>query len=170
MTLDEVLRNEELIQEVNGKNDNLINYLKRPDIAKQMIRVIETQPADADEFGHFKAPYQAAECLCDLEKEALIDLLKCDEVVETLFDLVNDKLLTKTYILCKSLISREAGYMAKIVSAFVAASPSSVYKYLAAHASSIIANLVKNMMHCGTLDVIRFLLDVPLESAPSFPP
>lgn len=55
--------------------------------------------------------------------------------------------------------------MAKIVAAFVSASPSNVYKYLSAHASSIIANLVKNMMHCGTLNVIRFLLDVPLESA-----
>lgn len=60
--------------------------------------------------------------------------------------------------------NREAGYMAKIVSAFVSASPSKVYKYLAANASKIIADLAKNMMHCGTLDVIRFLLDVPLES------
>ena len=48
MTLDEVLRNEELIQEVNGLNTTLINYLKKPDIAKQLIRVVETQPAEAD--------------------------------------------------------------------------------------------------------------------------
>ena len=50
MTLDEVLRNEELIQEVNGLNTTLINYLKKPDIAKQLIRVVETQPAEDGSF------------------------------------------------------------------------------------------------------------------------
>ena len=102
MTLDEVLRNEELIQEENGLNTTLINYLKKPDIAKQLIRVVETQPAEADEFGRYKAPYQAAECLCDLPKNAMIEVLQSEEVIDTLFDLINDKMLTKTYALCLS--------------------------------------------------------------------
>lgn len=60
-------------------------------------------------------------------------------------------------------MSSEAGYVAKLVSAFVSAGPSSMYAYLAAHATTIIENLAKNMIHCGTLDIARFLLDVPLE-------
>lgn len=57
----------------------------------------------------------------------------------------------------------EAGYVAKLVSAFVSAGPSSMFAYLSTHASTVITNLTKNMMHCGTLDIARFLLDVPLE-------
>ena len=62
----------------------------------------ETQPAEADEFGRYKAPYQAAECLCDLPKNAMIEVLQSEEVIDTLFDLINDKMLTKTYALCLS--------------------------------------------------------------------
>lgn len=64
-----------------------------------------------------------------------------------------------------SFMSSEAGYAAKLVSAFVSAGPSSMYAYLAAHATTIIENLAKNMIHCGTLDIARFLLDVPLEGS-----
>ena len=96
MTLSEVLRNEELIQEVNGLNDTLISYLKKPEIAKQLIHVVEEQALDADDFDRYKAPYQAAECLCDLPKNALMDLLESEEVIETLFSLINDKTLKKT--------------------------------------------------------------------------
>ena len=62
-----------------------------------------------------------------------------------------------------SLLS-EAGYVAKLVSAFVSSAPSAMFAYLSAHASTVIANLTKNFMHCGALDIARFLLDVPLES------
>ena len=96
MTLSEVLRNEELIQEVNGLNDTLISYLKKPEIATQLIHVVEEQAQDADDFDRCKAPYQAAECLCDLPKNALMDLLESEEVIETLFSLINDKTLKKT--------------------------------------------------------------------------
>lgn len=36
--LEEVLRSEDLIQEVNGLNENLIEYLKKPEIAKQLFK------------------------------------------------------------------------------------------------------------------------------------
>ena len=36
--LNEVLKSEDLIQEVNGLNDNLLDYLKKPEIAQALIR------------------------------------------------------------------------------------------------------------------------------------
>lgn len=57
---------------------------------------------------------------------------------------------------------REAGYVAKLVSAFVAAAPTEMYHYAAEHATELISNLAKNMMYLGTCDVVRFLLDIPL--------
>ena len=61
-------------------------------------------------------------------------------------------------------LSSEAGYVAKLVAAFVASAPSAMFAYLQAHATAVITNLTKNFMHCGALDIARFLLDVPLES------
>ena len=42
-----------------------------------------------------------------------------------------------------------------------------MYAYLAAHSESVLSSLNdrrKNLMHFGTCDVVRFLLDVPLEN------
>lgn len=36
--LEDVLKSEDLIQEVNGLNDNLIGYLKKPEIAKALFK------------------------------------------------------------------------------------------------------------------------------------
>ena len=57
-----------------------------------------------------------------------------------------------------------AGYVAKLVAAFVNNAPVAMFSYLQSHVDFIISNIVKNMMHCGALDIIRFLLDVPLQS------
>ena len=62
------------------------------------------------------------------------------------------------------VIDSTAGYVAKLVAAFVKNAPSAMFDYCQAHVDFIISNIVKNMMHCGTLDIIRFLLDVPLQS------
>ena len=59
---------------------------------------------------------------------------------------------------------REAGYFAKLVAAFVKASPKGMFKYVSANAAQIIADLARNMMHVGTCDAVRFLLDIPLLS------
>ena len=36
--LEDVLKSEDLIQEANGLNDNLIGYLKKPEIAKALFK------------------------------------------------------------------------------------------------------------------------------------
>ena len=59
-------------------------------------RVIEEQPADADDFDKYKAPYQAAECLVCLPKKALGALLKDASVIDALFQLVYGKVMKRT--------------------------------------------------------------------------
>ena len=39
-----------------------------------------------------------------------------------------------------------------------------MFKYVSANAKQIIADLARNMMHVGTCDAVRFLLDIPLLS------
>ena len=41
--LEEVLRSEDLIQEVNGFNENLIAYLQKPEIAKDLFKWVWTE-------------------------------------------------------------------------------------------------------------------------------
>ena len=62
------------------------------------------------------------------------------------------------------LIPREAGYIAKLVSAFVSAGPTEMYNYVSEHANEVIASLARNMNHLGTCDIVRFRLDIPLIS------
>ena len=63
-----------------------------------MRRVIESQPADGDEFDVYKAPYQAAECLCCLPPDCVKDMLSSESVIDTLFSLMDNKVMRKTYV------------------------------------------------------------------------
>ena len=56
--------------------------------------MIEEQAEDADDFDKYKAPYQAAECL---PKASLAELLQDSSVIGSLFGLIKDKDLKKTY-------------------------------------------------------------------------
>ena len=58
--------------------------------------MIEEQPVDADDFDKYKAPYQAAECLVCLPKNALGALLKDASVIDALFQLVYGKIMKRT--------------------------------------------------------------------------
>lgn len=58
----------------------------------------------------------------------------------------------------------EAGYFAKLVAAFVKASPKNMFKFANANAAQIVGDLANNMMHVGACDAIRFMLDIPLIS------
>ena len=62
-----------------------------------LFRVIEEQAEDADDFDKYKAPYQAAECLICLPKASLAELLQDSSVIGSLFGLIKDKNLKKTY-------------------------------------------------------------------------
>ena len=58
--------------------------------------VIEKQDENGDDFDRFKAPYQAAECLCCLPANCISTLLENECVIETLFDLLDNKVMMKT--------------------------------------------------------------------------
>lgn len=104
--LADVLKSEDLIQEVNGMNANLHDYLKKPEIAQALIgyfwilcvmcSVIEKQDENGDDFDRFKAPYLAAECLCCLPSNCLAELLQNECVIDAVFELMNNKTLLKT--------------------------------------------------------------------------
>eukprot|EP00179_Madagascaria_erythrocladioides_P023867 CAMPEP_0198357046 /NCGR_PEP_ID=MMETSP1450-20131203/125230_1 /TAXON_ID=753684 ORGANISM="Madagascaria erythrocladiodes, Strain CCMP3234" /NCGR_SAMPLE_ID=MMETSP1450 /ASSEMBLY_ACC=CAM_ASM_001115 /LENGTH=264 /DNA_ID=CAMNT_0044063617 /DNA_START=109 /DNA_END=900 /DNA_ORIENTATION=- len=65
-TLEELLDEEEILQEVKSQNRKLLDYLTRPDVLKTLISFITTLPpdADADSKRRFKYPFLACEILC----------------------------------------------------------------------------------------------------------
>ena len=69
-----------------------------------MYRVIENHPVDGDEFDIYKAPYQATECLCCLPPDCIKDLLSSESVIDTLFSLMDNKVMKKTYV-CKNCLT-----------------------------------------------------------------
>ena len=60
-----------------------------------ICRIIEN-PVEDDDFGLYKAPYQAAECLCCLPRKEIMALLQNECVIEALFELMNNKVMKKT--------------------------------------------------------------------------
>lgn len=58
--------------------------------------MIEEQPADADDFDKYKAPYQAAECFGVSAQECAGALLKDASVIDALFQLVYGKIMKRT--------------------------------------------------------------------------
>ena len=61
--------------------------------------VIEKQDENGDDFDRFKAPYQAAECLCCLPAKNINILLENECVIDTLFDLMDNKIMMKTFVI-----------------------------------------------------------------------
>lgn len=61
--------------------------------------VIEKQDENGDDFDRFKAPYQAAECLCCLPAKYINTLLENECVIDTLFDLMDNKIMMKTFVI-----------------------------------------------------------------------
>ena len=62
-----------------------------------ICRIIEN-PVEDDDFGLYKAPYQAAECLCCLPPDCVKDMLSSESVIDTLFSLMDNKVMRKTYV------------------------------------------------------------------------
>lgn len=64
-TLEELLQEAELLQEVKARNNRLLEFLSQPSTIQQMISYVIT-PADeeADEVRRFKYPYMSCEVFC----------------------------------------------------------------------------------------------------------
>lgn len=65
-TLEELLDEEEILQEVKSQNKRLLDFLTQPDILKVLIEFITVEPPEGDEESKrkFKYPFLACEILC----------------------------------------------------------------------------------------------------------
>mmetsp|Transcript_8349 Transcript_8349/g.14426 ORF Transcript_8349/g.14426 Transcript_8349/m.14426 type:complete len:827 (+) Transcript_8349:168-2648(+) len=86
-TLEELLDEEEILQEVKSQNKRLLDFLTQPDILKVLIQFITVEPNDAEEESkrRYKYPFLACEILCSDVWTICDAVYKDPELVQQLY-------------------------------------------------------------------------------------
>lgn len=108
-TLEELLQEAELLQEVKARNNRLLDFLSQPSTIQQMISyVITPADEDADDVRRFKYPYMSCEVFC----------CEIASILQTFVDHEDGKLLSEffTFLDVDGVIdSYLAGYFEKVL-------------------------------------------------------
>lgn len=108
-TLEELLEEEDLLQEVKSKNENLLLFLQKEETVQKLVEyVITSTDANAGDLRLFKYPYMACELFC-CEIQKMLDVLVENQegkLLGMLFSLLDNDAPLDHYL---------AGYFEKIL-------------------------------------------------------
>ncbi|KAH7484638.1 hypothetical protein PRIC1_003951 [Phytophthora ramorum] len=174
-TLEQVLQEDELVQEVKTRNTKLLEFLSQGGIVLKLVEYVVRSPEDAsDDLRTLKYPYMACEVICcDITSitETLVSSSQ-GQTVETLFEFLYQT---------GPLDPRLAGYFEKIVTMLMVRKPQEMTALLnknseqllagfARHAASFsIAELLKRLLQPYQADYMDDCMDFPGMSM-GFPP
>jgi serine/threonine-protein phosphatase 6 regulatory subunit 3 len=90
LTIEELLDEDELLQELKAHHNKLVEFLSKPEILKQLVDYLTVDPDEnADIRRRYKFPYVACEILC-CEIDTIFDAFFSNEaLVEKLFSFLN---------------------------------------------------------------------------------
>ena len=151
-TLEELLREEELLQELKAHNQRLAEFLSGPEIVEKMINyVITPAEADADEFRTLKYPYMACEVF-SCEVPGILQVMVSEE---------NGRLLTALF----SFLSQDgpldhylAGYFEKVLDMLFRRMTVPIMSYLNANGSTLLESFLKHMNNYSIMQLVQRLL------------
>jgi serine/threonine-protein phosphatase 6 regulatory subunit 3 len=108
-TLEELLEEDDLLQEVKSKNERLLAFLQTEETVQKLVEyVVISADADAGELRLFKYPYMACELFC-FEIDKILDILvenQDGKFLKLLFSLLDNEAPLDHYL---------AGYFEKIL-------------------------------------------------------
>jgi serine/threonine-protein phosphatase 6 regulatory subunit 3 len=108
-TLEELLQEDDLLQEVKSKDERLLAFLQSEETVQKLVEyVVITADEDAEDFRKFKYPYMACELFC-CEVQKILDILVeggDGKYLKLLFSLLDNEAPLDHYL---------AGYFEKIL-------------------------------------------------------
>ncbi|KAG6973982.1 hypothetical protein JG688_00003262 [Phytophthora aleatoria] len=174
-TLQQVLQEDELVQEVKTRNTKLLDFLSQEAIVQNLVEYVVRTPEDtSDDLRTLKYPYMSCEVICcDITSitETLV-IASEGKIVETLFEFLYQT---------QPLDPRLAGYFEKIVTMLMVRKPQEMTALLnknseqllagfSRHAASFsIAELLKRLLQPYQADYMDDCMDFPGMSM-GFPP
>ncbi|KAF1789329.1 SIT4 phosphatase-associated protein family [Phytophthora cactorum] len=174
-TLQQVLQEDELVQEVKTRNTKLLDFLSQEAIVQNLVEYVVRTPEDtSDDLRTLKYPYMSCEVICCDITSITETLVTASEgkIVETLFEFLYQT---------QPLDPRLAGYFEKIVTMLMVRKPQEMTALLnknseqllagfSRHAASFsIAELLKRLLQPYQADYMDDCMDFPGMSM-GFPP
>ncbi|KAI9913612.1 hypothetical protein PsorP6_005158 [Peronosclerospora sorghi] len=152
-TLEQVLEEDELVQEVKTRNTKLIDFLSREPIVQQLVEYIVRTPEDpSNAVRTIKYPYMSCEVLCCDISSITQTLVEASggQIVETLFELL--------YETEKSVDARLAGYFEKIVTMLMVRKPQEMTTLLNKHSDELLAGFARHAANFSVAELLKRLL------------
>ncbi|XP_011085212.1 serine/threonine-protein phosphatase 6 regulatory subunit 1 isoform X1 [Sesamum indicum] len=150
-TLEELLDEDEIIQEVKALNGRLISFLQEKSQVNQLVQyIVEEAPEDAKKPRIFKFPFVACEiftCEVDIILKALVE---DDELMDLLFSFLDPGRPHSTLL---------AGYFSKVVVCLLLRKTAPLMNYIRAH-QDIINKLVDLIGITSIMEVLIRLIGV----------
>mmetsp|Transcript_42047 Transcript_42047/g.70016 ORF Transcript_42047/g.70016 Transcript_42047/m.70016 type:complete len:1016 (-) Transcript_42047:245-3292(-) len=147
-TLQNLLDEDELIQEVKSMNKKLVAYLSQPDILKDLLVLLTTEPeTSASVERRFKYPFLACEIVCCETGPILDAMFSRDDLMGQLFSFMDGP---------PPLNPLLAGYFCRVVTSLLNRKTLETYLFMQ-KTEDLIARLVN---HIGTYSIMTLLLKV----------
>lgn len=158
-TLADLLDEEDLVQEARALNGRLVDYLRGPDVVRQLLEyAVGPPPEDADRKARFKYPFAACEVLCCEVDAITATLLDTPGLLATLFSVLDAP---------PPLECVRAGYFARLAARLLARRTEGVMAFLRENPSTL-ARLVAHVDTASVAEVVARLLGA--DDAMGLPP
>jgi len=146
LTLEDLLDEDELLQELKAHHNKLVEYLSRVEILKQLVDYLTIDPDEsADNKRRYKYPYVACEILC-CEIDTIFDAFFSNEaLVEKLFSFLNRDGQLSTLL---------ANYFTSVVNVMLAKRQSKTLDFIQSK-DWLVRRIID---HIGTAAIMDFLL------------
>ncbi|GMF14250.1 unnamed protein product [Phytophthora lilii] len=151
-TLEQVLQEDELVQEVKTRNTKLLDFLSQEAVLQKLVEYVVQTPEDpSDDLRTLKYPYMACEVICcDISSitETLVSASD-GKVVETLFQFLYQ---------LQPLDPRLAGYFEKIVTMLMVRKPLEMTALLNKNSEQLLAGFARHAASFSVAELLKRLL------------
>ncbi|KAJ0412542.1 hypothetical protein ATCC90586_006909 [Pythium insidiosum] len=151
-TLEQVLQEDELIQEVKTRNTKLLEFLSQDEVVLKLVEFVVRTPEDgSDDLRSLKYPYMSCEVIC-CDIASITETLATGndgKIVETLFEFLDGP---------APLDPRLAGYFEKIVSMLMVRKPQEMTQQMNKNAEKLLKGFVKHTQSFSISELFKRLL------------
>ncbi|KAG6613372.1 putative serine/threonine-protein phosphatase 6 regulatory subunit [Phytophthora cinnamomi] len=151
-TLEEVLQEDELVQEVKTRNTKLIDFLSQEAVLQKLVEYVVVSPEDpSDDLRTLKYPYMACEVICCDITSITETLVSSNEgkIVETLLGFLAQP---------TPLDPRLAGYFEKIVTMLMVRKPQEMTAQLNKNSDALLAGFARHAASFSVAELLKRLL------------
>uniref|UniRef100_M4B231 Uncharacterized protein n=1 Tax=Hyaloperonospora arabidopsidis (strain Emoy2) TaxID=559515 RepID=M4B231_HYAAE len=152
-TLEQVLQEDELVQEVKTRNTKLIDFLSQELIVQRLVEFVVCSPEDkSDDVRTLKYPYMSCEVICCDISSITETLVTASDgnIVETLFEFL--------YETDELLDPRLAGYFEKIVTMLMVRKPQEMTALLNKNSDKLLAGFARHAASFSVSELLKRLL------------